>query len=73
MILAVAAPVHHYTEVAPTPSTGVEPVTVSNYLGGAAILGLLAVMVAAGLSSAGMMPGATKPAKVANRSSHPAH
>ncbi len=73
MILAVAAPVHHYTEVAPTSSTGVEPVTVANYLGGAAILGLLAVMVAAGLSSAGMMPGATKPAKVANRSSHPAH
>ena len=73
MILAVAAPVHHYTEVAPTPSTGVAPITVANYLGGAAILGMLAVMVAAGLSSAGMLSKETKLSKVGNSSSHPAH
>ena len=47
-------------EIATTPSTGVAPVTVSNYLGGATILTLLVVMVATGFSAAGMRSKAVK-------------
>jgi uncharacterized protein HemX len=73
-LIAVAAPMHQHTEVASTPSTGVAPVTVGNYLGGAAILSVLVVMVAAGLSSAGMMHRMTKQSKSATvRASHSAH
>jgi hypothetical protein len=73
-LIAVAAPVHQSTEVAPTPAHSVSPVTVSNQLGGAAILGVLAVMVIAGLSSAGMLPKAAKRASVSDlHTHHPAH
>ena len=43
-----------HTEVAPAPQLTVAPVSASNYVGGAAILTMLAVMIAAGLSAAGM-------------------
>ncbi len=62
--LAVVAPIAH-TEVAPAPQTVVAPVSASNYVGGAAILTVLAVMVAAGLSAAGMTK-TTKRAKYIN-------
>jgi len=51
--LAVVAPIAH-TEVAPAAQIVVAPASVSNYVGGAAILTVLAVMVAAGLSTAGI-------------------
>ncbi len=60
---SVVTPIHH-TEVAPSASTGVAPVTVSNYLGGALILTLLAVMVATGLAAARMEPRMTKQFKL---------
>ena len=67
--LAVVAPIAH-TEVAPAPQAGVAPVSMSNYVGGAAILTVLVVMVAAGLSAAGI----TKPAiPVTRQTGHPAH
>jgi len=50
--LAVVAPIAH-TEVAPAAQIVVAPASVSNYVG-AAILTVLAVMVAAGLSTAGI-------------------
>ena len=59
-LIAVAAPIHQSTEVAPI-SHSVAPVTGANQLGGAAILSVLAVMIVVGLSSAGMLPKATKP------------
>ena len=46
-------PIAH-TEVAPAPQPTVAPVSAPNYIGGAGILTMLAVMVAAGLSAAGM-------------------
>jgi hypothetical protein len=73
-LIAVAAPIHQSTEVAPTPAQAVSPVTVANELGGAAIFGVLAVMVLASLSSAGMLPKATKRASATNlHSNHLAH
>ena len=72
-LIAVAAPIHQSTEVAPTPFQSVAPVTVANQLGGAAILGVLAVMVVAGLSSAGMLPKATKRSATNLHANHPAH
>lgn len=59
---SVQTPIRH-TEVAPTPA-GVAPVTVSNYLGGALILTLLAVMVATGLAAARMELRITKQFKL---------
>ena len=74
-LFAVAAPIHQHTEIATsTPSTGVAPVTVSSYLGGATIFTLLAVMVATGLSAAGIghrEPNQSRAAKV--RVGHPVH
>lgn len=74
-LFAVAAPIHQYSEIATsTPSTGVAPVTVSNYLGGATIFTLLAVMVATGLSAAGMRCQGTRKSKAANVGvGHPVH
>jgi len=72
-LFAVAAPIHHHTEITPTPLTRVAPMTVSNYVGGAAILTLLAVMVATGFSAAGMQFKATKQSKVNPGVGHPAH
>ncbi len=68
--LAVVAPIAH-TEVAPAPQTGVAPVSMSNYVGGAAILTVLAVMVAAGLSAAGITKNPAKP--INRQTGHPAH
>jgi hypothetical protein len=59
-LIAVAAPVSVHTEVPPTPNVGVQPLTASNYLGGAAILTVLAAMIAVGVSAAGMTPKATR-------------
>ena len=67
--LAVVAPIAH-TEVAPV-QTGVAPVSMSNYVGGAAILTVLAVMVAAGLSAAGITKNRVRP--VNRQTGHPAH
>ena len=72
-LIAVVAPIHQSTEVAPTPFQSASPVTVANQLGGAAILGVLAVMVIAGLSSAGMLPKATKRPATNLHANHPAH
>ena len=75
-LFAFAAPIHQHTEIATsTPSTGVAPVTVSNYLGGATIFTLLAVMVATGFSAAGMRFKETKRPRAANDAGvgHPAH
>ena len=58
--LAVAAPVAH-TAVAPVAQTGVAPVTVSNYVGGTGILTLLVLMVAAGMSAAGITKNTARP------------
>ena len=72
--IAVAAPTHQFTEVASTPAQSVSPVTLSNQLGGAAILSVLAVMIVVGLSSAGMLPKATKRASATNlHANHPVH
>ncbi len=71
-LIAVAAPIHQFTEVAPT-SQSVAPVTGSSQLGGAAILSVLAVMIVVGLSSAGMLPKATKRPSGNLHANHPAH
>jgi hypothetical protein len=52
--LAVAAPSAH-VEVSSTPQAAHSELSVGNYIGGAAILTLLAVMVASGLSAAGIL------------------
>ncbi len=52
--LAVAAPVVR-TEINPNSQPVSVPMTAENYLGGAAIAGLLAVMIFSGLSAAGMI------------------
>ena len=55
--LAVAvSPTGHHVSVAPTTgqSAGVAPVSLPNYLGGAAILVLLVAMLRVSLSSAGL-------------------
>lgn len=72
---AVAAPIHQHAEIATTTfSTGVAPVTVYNYLGGATILTLLAVMIATGFSAAGMRGKAIKQSRAVNVGiGHPIH
>jgi hypothetical protein len=55
-LIAVAAPVSVHAQVSATPNVDVQPLTASNYLGGAAILTVLAAMVAVGLNAAGMTP-----------------
>jgi hypothetical protein len=52
--LAVAAPSTH-VEVSATPQVAHPELSAGNYLGGAAIFTLLAVMVASGLSAAGII------------------
>jgi len=58
--LAVAAPIVH-TEINVTPQAPTTPVSTGNYVGGAAIVVILAVMLVAGLSAAGII----KPRKAA--------
>ena len=73
MNLIAAAVPHQHNEVALTSSNRAALITVADYLDGAAILSVLAVMVVGGLSSARMLPKATtQPKPVRVRVEHPA-
>ncbi len=72
-LVAVAAP-RQNTETSPTPSNRTALITVANYLDGAAILSVLAMMVVAGLFSARVWPKVTTQSKpVSVRAHHSVH
>ncbi len=71
-LIAVAAPVVH-TETGVAPQNHAAPVSAANYLGGAAILTILAVMVVSGLSAAGILSFRRSTRVAASDTAHTAH